>query len=401
VARVNGELAVSRGFGDAEFKKTGGPGPEDRPVTCNPEFGRFECDDAHFVLLVCDGVSEQDFPAPQVIKHAAASLRVKEDPGVAAEAVCIKALESNSKDNISCMCVLLKGSDRDHEDMVFHPGPISEPNHKGFMDAYEAMAKKAGLTLAQAAGQRYEMIMEELASPQVTPARAKTLQEEAAKLGAPAGSKGSDERAAWWRSWEQKLPELQQNQQEADGDAAYPDALLMRMLMSRFGGQDPSMLMGMLGGPGGPDAEDGRRVRVPELAALKRAVEQHPALQWDNRLTTLAGQEGIVTKDDMSDGTSSVRFPPPIGVLAWLPTKALANVERTTPGYGHRAGRQMPAAGDTSRPLLPRLSRPTVSSALVRGGSPATSSPTNRASGSQLPAPSVAAASKLRIRKPR
>lgn len=37
VSRVNGELAVSRGFGDAEFKKTGGPQPEDRPVTCCPD----------------------------------------------------------------------------------------------------------------------------------------------------------------------------------------------------------------------------------------------------------------------------------------------------------------------------------------------------------------------------
>ena len=32
VARVNGDLAVSRGFGDAEYKKTGGPGLENRPV---------------------------------------------------------------------------------------------------------------------------------------------------------------------------------------------------------------------------------------------------------------------------------------------------------------------------------------------------------------------------------
>ena len=83
----------------------------------------------------------------------------------------------------------------------------------------------------------------------------------------------------------------------------------------------------------------------PELTVLRRAVEQHPALQWDDRLRTLAGQEavfagccakrceveavtlqafehvlcflfaaqGTVTKDDPSDGTSSVRFPPPIG----------------------------------------------------------------------------------------
>ena len=40
VYRVNGDLAVSRGFGDAEYKKTGGPGPEDRPVTADPEMVR-------------------------------------------------------------------------------------------------------------------------------------------------------------------------------------------------------------------------------------------------------------------------------------------------------------------------------------------------------------------------
>jgi serine/threonine protein phosphatase PrpC len=31
-ARVNGDLAVSRGFGDADYKRTGGPGQEDHPV---------------------------------------------------------------------------------------------------------------------------------------------------------------------------------------------------------------------------------------------------------------------------------------------------------------------------------------------------------------------------------
>merc|ERR1712176_303877 len=38
VARVNGELAVSRGFGAREYKKCGGPNPEDRPVTEDTEF---------------------------------------------------------------------------------------------------------------------------------------------------------------------------------------------------------------------------------------------------------------------------------------------------------------------------------------------------------------------------
>ena len=51
-ARVNGNLAVSRGFGDADCKLTGGPRQEDRPVTCDPEQGHFECDATDFLLIV-------------------------------------------------------------------------------------------------------------------------------------------------------------------------------------------------------------------------------------------------------------------------------------------------------------------------------------------------------------
>jgi hypothetical protein len=40
----------------------------------------------------------------------------------------------------------------------------------------------------------------------------------------------------------------------------------------------------------------------------------------------LAGSEGIVKTDDPSDGTTHVRFPPPIGVVAWLPTGSLSDL---------------------------------------------------------------------------
>lgn len=71
VARVNGELALSRGFGDASHKQTGGPAQEDRPVTADPEMGHFQCDQSDFVLLVCDGVSEGNFPNPEVVEFVA------------------------------------------------------------------------------------------------------------------------------------------------------------------------------------------------------------------------------------------------------------------------------------------------------------------------------------------
>lgn len=44
VLRLNGELSVSRGFGDAEHKKTGGPAPENRPVhTCMHAYAWHAC----------------------------------------------------------------------------------------------------------------------------------------------------------------------------------------------------------------------------------------------------------------------------------------------------------------------------------------------------------------------
>ena len=48
------------------YKRTGGPEPWNRPVTANPEMGHFECEKDDFVLLVCDGVSEGNFPNAEV-----------------------------------------------------------------------------------------------------------------------------------------------------------------------------------------------------------------------------------------------------------------------------------------------------------------------------------------------
>merc|ERR1719201_983931 len=128
VARLNGDLAVSRGFGDREYKKQG-PDKDDlenQPATANPEFGNFKCGDADFVLLVCDGVSEGDFGNPEVVKFVADSLKENPDPGPAAKGVCHKAVERNSKDNVTCMIVLLEGGEASEPShaIEFVPGPL-------------------------------------------------------------------------------------------------------------------------------------------------------------------------------------------------------------------------------------------------------------------------------------
>lgn len=94
-------------------------------------------------------------------------------------------------------------------------------------------------------------------------------------------------------------------------------AMLMQMMRARGGMPG----MGMQEEP-----EDGRRVLVNPLASLRQAVDEHSALKWDDRMENLAGTVGIVKTDDPSDGTTHVRFPPPVGVVAWLPTDALKDI---------------------------------------------------------------------------
>jgi len=203
VARVNGNLAVSRGFGDREEKETGGPAPEDRPVTADPEMGRFECDEDDFLLLVCDGVSEGNFPNPEVVKFVAEGLREGKDIGDVARAVCQKAVDTESKDNITCQIVLLKGAQKPAAKSVeFVPGPISNLGNKDFRDAYTAMAEKASLNLAEACAMRWLLLQERLkADPDL-----EELKEEAAKIGGPPPA-DSQERVRWFESWLEKLPE--------------------------------------------------------------------------------------------------------------------------------------------------------------------------------------------------
>mmetsp|Transcript_95634 Transcript_95634/g.270634 ORF Transcript_95634/g.270634 Transcript_95634/m.270634 type:complete len:487 (-) Transcript_95634:74-1534(-) len=304
LARVNGDLAVSRAFGDANYKKTGGPGPEDRPVTANPDLGRFECNEEDFILLVCDGVSERDFPNAEVVLLAAAELEEHGDPGAAAKAVCHKALERNSRDNVTCMVVIFTSKEgREAHDVELIPGPLSLPGQVEFMKAYVAMARRAGYNPESAVELRYDNLCEEMAafseSSDATSngfsSKLEEMKAELAGFGKPPGQRGSDERRDYFERW----------------------------LTERLSGVSSGL--GRIGGGWM------RRATVPSLAILKEAVENHPALKWDDRMLDLPGDQGIVVTEDPSDGTSNVRFDKK-GIAAWLPTAILQH-DRDGPIY--------------------------------------------------------------------
>ena len=263
VLRVNGELAVSRGFGDGEHKKTGGPGQEDRPVTANPEMGHFECDATDFVIIVCDGVSEGDFSNAEVCQLAARVLgETGGDAAKAAEAVCFRAVETESKDNISCMIVLLGSAPAEGTAAPicmgtrreFNAGPLLGSGDGGFVKAYVAMCARGGVSFAQAVEQRHAT----LTARQGTPAAQDDDDDELAMIGEPAGAPGSAERKAWFEEWARARQEGEGGDEGeggmggpgGPGGAAAQQMAMMRMLLGMMQGADE---MGGKGkGEGGP-----------------------------------------------------------------------------------------------------------------------------------------------------
>jgi serine/threonine protein phosphatase PrpC len=313
VARLNGDLAVSRGFGDKDYKKQGPVQAdlENQPSTASPEFGSFKCDDADFLLLVCDGVSEGDFPNPEVVKFVADRLQESDDIGEAARGVCQKAVDKNSKDNVTCMIVLLRGepdvTDSKHSQQ-FIPGPI-EVTDNNFLKAYTAMADKAGKTLWEAVMLRYEEI-EGNSDPE--------LQKEKELIGDPKCKKGSEEYEPYFKKWADENPK----QEEGGEVGGLPASLLQRLLAggTNFAGPPDD----------GKDSANAQKVRTPPLAVLKPAIEKHAQLQWDERHAQLADKVGTVQKVDSSDGTTQVKFEPAPshqGMTAWLPSDILIDEE--------------------------------------------------------------------------
>lgn len=346
VARVNGDLAVSRAFGDAPHKQTGGPAQEDHPVSVDPEFATLSCDKSDFLILVCDGISEGNFPNREVVALVAEELKTQEPAKVAA-AVCRRALDRGSMDNLSCMIVLFSGGKK--EDLEPHKellsAPFAAPAHSGWRKAYEAMTERAGLSLEEAVERRYNEIRKERCqalwqkvgkdkkegeerekgengSDTKEESRMKELRTEIAHFGEgpPVGlEEGSKERTAWFRRW---LDDQQV-------DTPLNPANMSRDELLDMIETDPEMLS-MAQAQGLVSQNAMRTVRLASKEELRPAMEAHPALKWDDRLQDLCGETGRVLQDDPSDSTSQVKFRCSVNATVWLPQSCLLDESETS-----------------------------------------------------------------------
>lgn len=324
VSRVNGDLAVSRAFGDAQYKETGGPAQTDHPVIAAPELVSLECSPSDFLLLVCDGISECNFPNRQVVQLAAEELKRAAaaaatpgaiDPGAAAVAICRRALERGSKDNLSCMVVLLGGGEVAGRPQELLPGPVDSLGNEGFRKAYEAMAGHAGQSLVEAVESRYDAMRRELQVAEEGTEAHEELQHEDKTFGDGPPTEleaGSQERTEWFAKWVAK-----QCEQGAamGGDSALESILMQNAEMLAIAKQQGAVPQ--------PRQAEHKPVIAAEEKVLRAAVEAHVALNWDDRYLKFCGREGRLLERDSSDNTSQVRFHLDKPMTAWFPDETL------------------------------------------------------------------------------
>jgi len=151
--RVDGELAMSRAFGDWNLKDAKNPRVdyEKNKVVCIPEFKDIELEEGDCLLLSCDGLTEQLENSDIYNELLDLQDRHPKDADVVIDGLLRRAIKSGSKDNMTTVLVEFRqGAEfrkRDkHRARTVRPGPLMEYRRSGhFLEAYMKNIREMGL----------------------------------------------------------------------------------------------------------------------------------------------------------------------------------------------------------------------------------------------------------------
>jgi len=108
--RVDGDLAVSRAFGDFQFKARDDLGPEEQKVTCDPDIAIHErTREDEMLVLACDGLWDVMSSTEVVVTVRELFMAGPRSMVPVAEELLDLALRKGSKDNITVVVARLSG----------------------------------------------------------------------------------------------------------------------------------------------------------------------------------------------------------------------------------------------------------------------------------------------------
>lgn len=157
--RVDGNLAISRAFGDIEYKST--DSQMKHKVIAFPDITDFECNEGDIIIHFCDGITESHFSPEEVANFVANNVNKYKDIGIVTSLICREALCRGSKDNLSCLITIL-GTNTESNASCYPeketiPGVLTSCN-RNFINAYQKMAEMSGETIVDSINKRIQII---------------------------------------------------------------------------------------------------------------------------------------------------------------------------------------------------------------------------------------------------
>lgn len=161
--RVNGQLAVSRAFGDLTYKRINSTNQEhylDSSVSVKPDITHIPFQRNNVLVCCCDGMFESDVWSTREIGMNVMSNIQTEDPGYLITKLAQMAIDRGSKDNVSLLLFRYKFTHEQPEPYKREiiVGPFLAPNFDQYRNAYEKMAALGGMTLIEALCNRLQVV---------------------------------------------------------------------------------------------------------------------------------------------------------------------------------------------------------------------------------------------------
>jgi len=151
INRVRGNLALSRAIGDRSYKVPVEFPPEDRQVSCIPDYKEEVLSRGEFLLIACDGIYEGDiFTIESVHEWIEKKLGETDDLAEITAQLLDECLARGSRDNMSAVLIQFIDGSTYHKADQFLPGPYHDnPRNADHQEAYKLFAEGFGITVEE------------------------------------------------------------------------------------------------------------------------------------------------------------------------------------------------------------------------------------------------------------
>jgi len=161
--RVDGDLAMSRAFGDRDLKKNASKSLREQKVIAVPDISRVVCRAGDRAVVCSDGLLE-GVSNEEALAYVHAREREGWPLGEIAAGLCETAVRRGSRDNVTCVVIAFDpAAPVAAPTTEFVPGPFTTPHDDAFQAAYRTAAGRSGFSLDQALRLRKEWATKRIA----------------------------------------------------------------------------------------------------------------------------------------------------------------------------------------------------------------------------------------------